>query len=89
MTLGHNVPLEASMRSSSFHWSFDEWVVAMKINAMPLVEIPINVNHVLILSNPLPSYPGAHLLLAKLIVGWLRCLFQVGGSSWARVWAIK
>ena len=60
--------------------SFDEWVRAMKINAMPLVEIQVNVNHILILSNPLPSYPGARLPLAKLFVG---------GSSWARVWAIK
>jgi len=37
-----------------------------------MVEIPINVNHVLTLSNPLPSYPSARLLLAKLFVGWLR-----------------
>jgi hypothetical protein len=56
-------------------------VRTMKINVMPLVEIPINVNHVLILSNPLSSYPGARLLLAKLFVGWLRCLLQGGGSS--------
>ena len=48
--------------------SFDEWVRAMKINAMPLVEIPVNVNHVLILSNPLPSYHGARAPLAKLFV---------------------
>ena len=48
--------------------SFDEWVRAMKINAMPLVEIPVNVNHVLILSNPLPSYHGARASLAKLFV---------------------
>jgi hypothetical protein len=48
--------------------SFDEWVRAMKINAMPLVEIPVNVNHVLILSNPLTSYRGARPALAKLFV---------------------
>jgi hypothetical protein len=40
----------------------------MKINAMPLVEIPVNVNHVLILSNPLTSYHGARPALAKLFV---------------------
>ena len=40
----------------------------MKINAMPPVEIPVNVNHVLILSNPLPSYHGARASLAKLFV---------------------
>ena len=41
---------------------------AIKINAMPLVEIPVNVNHVLILSNPLHRYHGARLPLAKLFV---------------------
>jgi hypothetical protein len=35
---------------------------------MPLVEIPVNVNHVLILSNPLHRYHGACLPLAKLFV---------------------
>jgi|SRR5262245_9365632 len=40
----------------------------MQINVMPLVEIPVNVNHVLILSDPLPIYHGARLPLAKLFV---------------------
>jgi len=35
---------------------------------MPLVDIPVNVNHILILSNPLPSYHGARPPLAKLFV---------------------
>jgi hypothetical protein len=35
---------------------------------MPQVEIPVNVNHVLILSNPLPSYRGARAPLTKLLV---------------------
>jgi hypothetical protein len=48
--------------------SFDEWVRAMKINAMPLVEIPVDINHVLILSNPLTSYHRPHSPLAKLFV---------------------
>ena len=61
------------MRSSSFHpfvkcRSLEELVRAMKINAMPLVEIPVNVNHVLILYDPLPNYPGARLPLTKLFV---------------------
>jgi hypothetical protein len=39
-----------------------------KINAMPLVEMPVNVNHVLILSNPLTSYHRPRPPLAKLFV---------------------
>ena len=35
---------------------------------MPLVEIPVNVNHVLILSNPLTSYHRPRPPLAKLFV---------------------
>ena len=51
--------------------SLDEWVRATKINAMPLVEIPVNVNHVLILSNPLPCYHGARPPLVNLfVVSW-------------------
>jgi hypothetical protein len=37
----------------------------------------------LILSKLLPGYHGVRLPLAKLFY------LQVGGSSWARVWAIK
>ena len=48
--------------------SFDEWARARKINAMPLVEMPVNVNHVLILSNPLTSYHRPRPPLAKLFV---------------------
>ena len=40
----------------------------MKINAMPQVKIPVNINHVLILSNPLPRYHGVRPPLAKLFV---------------------
>jgi hypothetical protein len=48
--------------------SFHEWVRTLKINAIPLVEIPVNVNHVLILSNPLTSYHHPRSPLAKLFV---------------------
>ena len=40
----------------------------MKLNAMPQVKIPVNINHVLILSNPLPRYHGVRPRLAKLFV---------------------
>jgi hypothetical protein len=57
-------------------------VRTLRISAMP-VETPVNVNHVLILSNLLPGYHGVRLPLAKLFSE------QMGGSSWVRVWATK
>jgi hypothetical protein len=62
--------------------SFDEWVRTLSFSAM-LVETPVNVNHVLILSNLIPGYHGVRIPLAKLFS------VQMGGSSWARVWATK
>jgi hypothetical protein len=62
--------------------SLDEWVRTLRLSAMP-VETPVNVNHVLILSNLLPGYHGVRLPLAKLFS------VQMGGSSWVRVWATK
>ena len=49
--------------------SFDEWVRATNVNAMLLIEIPVSVNHGLILSSRLPSYHGALPPLAKLLGG--------------------
>src|SRR5262245_4981134 len=58
------------MRSPSFHSSnvglSMNGCAQLQINAMPVVELPVNVNHVLILSDPLPTYHDARLPLAKL-----------------------
>jgi hypothetical protein len=61
-----DTPPEASMTSSLFHWSN----VGRSTNGREQCRIPcqtpVNVNHVLILSRPLPTYHGARHSLAKL-----------------------